>query len=151
MIRGPASYTLLSMQSRPTGLMNHRYLRRGFVVFFVLFPWIDFVSPKLCDEDLGGLGKTPASVLLQAASVDPQAASPATVSIAAYDAQQHEQHSEPASSEDDDECFCCCAHILPTRLFSVDTYEVSLAVPAPKDQFLPSPPPRGTYHPPRFA
>lgn len=138
------------MQSRRAGFINHRYLRRGFVVFFLLFPWIDFASPQLCDEDLGGLGKTPCQEFVaHAKPVDGLLAGQSIPSIDAYDFQQ-EQHPEPASS-DDDECFCCCAHILPTRFFSVDKYEMSLAASALKDQFLPSPPPRGTYHPPRFA
>ena len=142
-------YSLL-MQTGSTSLMLHSYLRRVFVIFFLLFPSIDFAAPDLCAEDLGGLAKIPSrDFVLHNCAGNELRSDQTVVSFDDCNSQQNE-YPDPGSS-DDDECYCCCAHVLPAMSFDVNPFEHILPIDALKSVSIPTPPSRATYHPPRFA
>jgi hypothetical protein len=133
-------------------LVKKRYGRfvRAVAVFFLLFTGADILMPQyFCDDEIGGISLPTASAATL--NTDERAAGDSKVAaVADSDDSRSRQPSDPSSHEED--CFCCCAHVLPSLPFtSTETAEVRQPMAAFLNDPLPSPPLRGTYHPPRIA
>ncbi len=122
---------------------------RGAAVFFLLFTCADIALPQyFCsDDEIGGV-TLKGSATTPSAAVD--VALDRTSDPATTDDSDSGWHEDQAPHEED--CFCCCAHVLPSMAFTpVGTSEMRLPSRTLVKDSLPSPPLRGTYHPPRIA
>jgi len=131
-------------------LIKKRYGRfvRAVAVFFLLFTGADILMPQyFCDDEIGGIS-LPASAATLTAQEHAGDRDFSTVAVSG------DSHSRPPSdtTPHEEDCFCCCAHVLPSLPFaSTETFEVRQPMAAFVNDPLPSPPIRGTYHPPRIA
>jgi hypothetical protein len=132
-------------------LIKKRYGRfvRAVAVFFLLFTGADILMPQyFCDDEIGGISLPTAAAILN--TEERSAGDRDVASVAGSDDSRSRQPSDTAPHEED--CFCCCAHVLPGLAFTtVGTSEMRLPSAPFVRQLLPSPPLRGTYHPPRIA
>jgi len=117
------------------------YMRCAIAVFFVVFTFTDLCCAGPCGEQPSGLALAGDAACLTALGDD----SPAR--LAACDTGQ-EHHSDPALAADD--CFCC-GNVLPSAQPKVATFNLESAGTDHKLVFLPKPPSRDLFHPPRLA
>lgn len=133
-------------------LIKKRYGRfvRAVAVFFLLFTGADILMPQyFCDDEIGGI--SPPITSAATSNIDERAVGDSKVAaVSDLDDSRSRQPSDSEPHEED--CFCCCAHVLPSLpLTSAETSEVRQPMAAFVNDPLPSPPLRGTYHPPRNA
>lgn len=127
-------------------LTRAKWLRAAISIFLLAFTFvdltiIDLAFPQLCNDEFATM-----AFAVPARSTD-DVAEEAGGDLGANP--HRERDSQPAPPDED--CFCCCAHILPAPHFDV---AVPSNKPMPiesKISFLPSAPPRGAFHPPRFS
>lgn len=113
---------------------------RAIAIFFLVFTVIDLACPWLCQEDLAGM------TVAGHAQKAPEAAIRAGL---VGDERQKNHDSKSGLIEED--CFCCCQHVQPSyRPLMPASNLNSSGFPLPPAG-LPTPPPIGTYHPPRLA
>jgi hypothetical protein len=139
--------------------MSRSHLRRGIAIFLLAFAFfdmaiVDTLFPQLCvDVQASHSFSSP---------VEPNKNTEPTKdnkdkkiaaqfwAIGNHDSQQgQDRHPSPADPAVED-CFCCCSHIAPSPHVNVAALNCH---PQPHDsaiQSLPSPPPQGTFHPPRL-
>lgn len=123
-------------------LRHKRGLHRSIALFFVLFTFLDIMSPQLCGEELTEYS-TP-----QLASKSDRILDNQDSSILAP---THSLPKQDQDINDNDCCFCCCTHWLPVKMFSmVISYTIALTNEPAKIP-LPEAPPQNTYPPPRFS
>ena len=126
---------------------NHGHLVRVLVIFFLLHAGADLVMPQyFCSgEEVGSI-----PVQRDALAVISETDIPTLISVSSPTNSQPEQPQEQEPHEED--CFCCCAHVLPGAVIgSLVAFDLTSLPSPPGMASLPSPPLRGTYHPPRFA
>jgi hypothetical protein len=117
-------------------------------LLLLVFALLDITSGEPCGDELEGLGEVCVSWSDASAVFDPATKQQGDYKIASPDALSQKSSDNHSHCE---ECFCCCAHILPSRIFKAEPrcQESALAISFPV--FLPSSPPQDTFRPPRFA
>jgi hypothetical protein len=123
--------------------MRPNRLRRGIVIFLLAFAFvdltlIDLAFPQLCNDDC----------LAMAAAPQNEGSRQSDDECAPPDGRDSQGDSQPASTDED--CFCCCSHIIPGYWIAVAPLEMTPRLNIPSTEPLLSPPPRDTFHPPRF-
>lgn len=131
----------------PTGIWRAG-LVRAVAIFFLLFTGADLLAPQyFCGaEEAGGLrsGRI-------VASADSREGNQDQSFLSAKDDGSQPEKPSPETPGDED-CFCCCAHVLATISVSYEiTTEIRSLPVSSVTFFIPAPPLRGTYHPPRIA
>ena len=121
-------------------LMKRGYLHRGLVLLFLILIFADLALPERCCDDLR-CGSEAGAVASRGVAKG--------AALAAPDDSQGKHHSESLPAENG--CFCCCAHILQSNVFSADIPAVECQQPAPTVFPLPLSPPGDKFHPPRLA
>jgi hypothetical protein len=137
------------MQSMTGHTLSQRNrLYRGMAIFLIIFAFvdltiIDLAFPELCDSD-----HPPMSSSLNAFN---SAYSTGEVYAAASTEGDNDQgqHSNQGCIEED--CFCCCSHIVPSVPVNIASLGLKTLAPLASNTSIPSPPPQGKYHPPRFS
>lgn len=133
-------------------LIKKRYGRfvRAVTVFFLLFTGADILMPQyFCDDEIGGISLPVAAAELNA-DERPAGDRDEVASVAGSDDSRSRQPLDTSPHEED--CFCCCAHVLPSLPFApAKISEARQPMAVFVNDPLPSPPLRGTYHPPRIA
>jgi hypothetical protein len=121
-------------------------LARAIAILFLLYTGVDRAAPQLCREELRD------SDSIVAVSVSESASEPARI-IAAINPSGNSQKDQPLKSEsDDDDCFCCCTHIVPgTIVVGMPVLDLISPDVTVAHLFIPYPPVRSEYHPPRFV
>ncbi len=122
-------------------LMKQGHLRRALALLILSLIFADLISPQLCCEELEPHSSNGTSV--GAAGIEENA----ILTTAPYP--EPEQQQEPPATEKG--CFCCCAHILQSSVFSADVPAVEWQQTAPIVSPLPLSPPSDKFHPPRLA
>ena len=133
----------MSSTSNINPVWKRRFIR-VVAVFFLLYVGVDVLTPQFCDEEAQRLA------LVETVSVDnKKPATPDRATSISYSDSQQEPASDQTHQED---CLGCCAHVLPGTI-SAHITAVELKTPAAtlESVSLPSPPIRGTFHPPRFS
>jgi hypothetical protein len=126
------------------GPLSERLLR-GPAVFFLLFTFADVAFPPPCSEMNDGLSAA-RQVSAQGRGGD---VSDHSKAVGSNDSRSDQSPERGCCDED-----CCfgCAHVLPTVAFTeVAVFDMESTSVVTVDQFMPEPPLRGTYHPPRFV
>lgn len=130
--------------------ISRRYGRlvRGVAVFFLLFTGADILLPEyFCDDEIGGISLSAAATML--ASLESASERGHTAFVDSNNSHSRQPSDTTPHAED---CFCCCAHVLPGIAFAtVNVSELRSPFAPEISQSLPSPPLRGSYHPPRIA
>lgn len=121
-------------------LMKRGYLQRGLVLLLLILIFADLALPERCCEDLECVSEV---------GVVASAGVAKCADLVAPDNSQGKHHSESLPTENG--CFCCCAHILQSNVFSADILAVEWQQTAPIISPLPSSPPSDKFHPPRLA
>jgi hypothetical protein len=130
-------------------LMRPSRLRRGIVIFFLIFTgaelvFDDMLGPQLCCEARAessvDSGNIDASEKLFAKGFS------ASVSI---ESQSSRRRMEPTVLDDD--CFCCCSNVIPGVSIIVAVMNDPPQPGALMTTPLPKAPPRNTFHPPRLS
>lgn len=137
----------LTTGEKPTTKRSGR-LARVLVLFFLVYTGADILMPQYfcAGEEVGNL-PSQSRVVTPAAGADDQ---PVLAAFASSEDSHREQ--QPDQEPHGEDCFCCCAHVLPGISFSnVGGPELKSTGATFITGHLPSPPLRGTYHPPRFA
>jgi hypothetical protein len=128
-------------------LLRQNYLRRWFAVALLVCAsadlCADLVSPQRCAEWLSNLA------ISEPSDIAPPSQQPDTTATMTAGQSQPEQPSLPSNS--DDECFCCCAHTLPGRHFSVALFINEQPGLCLSNRSLPVPPSPSPFHPPRLS
>src|SRR6266542_1689854 len=119
-------------------LMKRGYLHRGLAVLFLILIFADLALPQRCCDDLECGAEAGAIASTGVAKGAP---------LVAPDDSQGKHHSESATAEKG--CFCCCAHILQSNVFSADIPAVEWRQSTPTVSPLPLSPPGDKFHPPR--
>lgn len=124
---------------------KHGLWVRSLALFFLLFTGADLFLPQYfcAGEEVGGIPFNSRTV---------SSTNKADALVATFNS----DNSRPDQPEDrehhEEDCFCCCAHVLPSVGFGDPLVLDLISLPAPPSMdSLPSPPLRGTYHPPRIA
>jgi hypothetical protein len=141
---GSLALRMRFISKNPEG--NARIIR-AITIFFLLYTAFDLAVPQICTEDLARHTPDAESVSSVAggnageqliSSIEPST-----------DSQKKQIPDQPSNDED---CFCCCAHILPCSYFAGDSSgEVREIFFSAVPDYLPTPPAKFTYHPPRLA
>lgn len=131
-------------------LMRKRYwhLARALAILLLLHTGADLIMPQyFCGaEETAGPGAASNSVISSAWTNRQTLAS-----VSSGDDNTRPDKPTPETPGDED-CFCCCAHVLPSKGFGLAATTELKTCPAPDTfDFIPSPPLRGTYRPPRCA
>jgi hypothetical protein len=121
-------------------LMKRVYLHRGLVILLLILISADLALPQRCCNDL----ECGAEVGLVASAGVAEG-----LALAGPEDSQGKHHSESKLAENG--CFCCCAHIIQSNVFSADIPVVKWRQTAPAASSLPLSPPRDKFHPPRSA
>jgi hypothetical protein len=120
-------------------------LLRGMAMFFLLFTVADVSFPPPCSETSGGLSATQ-QFSVQGTSTDVGDHSDA---VSTNDSRSDQSPERGCCDED---CCFACAHVLSamavTELVVLDMKSLSTTT---IERFMPEPPLRSTYHPPRVA
>ena len=125
-------------------LLKPGRLHRGIVIFFLAFTLFDLMFPQFCDEEEAF--SSASNAIVKKSQIN-------NVDSARYLGAENSQptnQSQPTPIADDC-CFCCCAHVLPTHIFLVNFFELSVPANNLKNISLPISPPPTTFHPPRFS
>jgi hypothetical protein len=122
-------------------IKRRSYLHRGVVLLILILIYADLALPQVCCEELNCTSDAGAAV--------PSAGITEKDILGAAPTDRREPHSETPKSEMG--CFCCCAHFLLKSVLTADIVafkwrQVALSIP-----FLPSPPPKDQFHPPRLS
>jgi hypothetical protein len=130
-------------------LMKSGSVKRGIASFFLIFAlmdivFIDLLGQQSCSEE--------AAILpwVGTASIEDEAVTSTSVQGPAHNQPEHPADNRPEGIPDED-CFCCCSHLIPGIRLDIAVLNGS---PQPGDStilFIPSTPPRGTFHPPRLS
>lgn len=125
-------------------LRNKRGFHRSIALFFVLFTFLDIMSPQLCGEELTEYSTSPRVSALDSRlnNIDNSIIT-LTHSLPKQD--------QDINDSDNDCCFCCCTHWLPIKTFSMVISYIILPTNEPAKIPLPDAPPQNTYPPPRFS
>lgn len=120
-------------------------LLRGMAVFFLLFTVCDVVFPPSCCER-NEIPSSAQSLSVQGISAD------ATGHIEAVGTRNSRSDESSERGCCDEDCCFLCAHALsPIPVTEPAVLHVRSLSIMPADQFMPEPPLRSTYHPPRSA
>jgi hypothetical protein len=124
-----------------------RRVVRVMAVFFLLYIAVDLATPQLCGEEAQRLALTGAASSRPVGIGDH--AAPGLELIVSQDDSRPEP---PPNQPHQEDCLGCCAHVLPGMVIS---YQIVIELKSPAAALgplsLPSPPPGGTFHPPRFS
>ena len=123
-------------------------LVRVVAVFFLLYTGADLLMPQyFCG------GEEVADLPVLSSVLTPTTVHAGNNDLVITPTQGDSKPGQPSDKEHQaEDCFCCCAHVLPGMSFAVATLSQLKTPPPPlTTDSLPSPPLRGTYHPPRFA
>jgi hypothetical protein len=116
---------------------------RGVALLFVLFILADILFSPPCSEQFELLGIPLVNV--EESRPEPSDATSAYISVALSKSKQPEQTELP-----DDDCLTWCPHVLPSSAFSVALQSRTTLTTNENVSLLPSAPPQGMFHPPRF-
>lgn len=120
-------------------------LLRGMAFFFLLFTVADVAFPPPCSET----NEIPSAA--QRLSVQGLSAGVAdhTEAVGSNDSRSDQSPEKGCCDED---CCFACAHVLSAvAVTEVAVLDMKSASVMTADRFMPEPPLRSTYHPPRFA
>jgi len=132
------------------------WLKRGLVIFFLLFMLFDIVFPENCvEEDLVSNNKdTEISFHLNNRFYN-ENLSTFTKSDREYSITvdcSHHTHQNQSKQSDSDCCFCCCSHWLPTKSIKIERTLIDLSLNNSINLgFLPEAPPQVAFHPPKHS
>lgn len=140
-------------------LLHTDLLRRGLALLFFILIFVDISTPNICCQELNEQSCSEQSnneqanidcndKVSQSDAISDAIEDNATPSIIADDHCQQDDHSKCV---DDEGCFCCCAHFITTNFISI-TIDLPLIEQTPESLmkiFLPVPPARNMFHPPR--
>ena len=119
------------------------HLLRGMAFFFLLFTVADVAFPPPCSET----NEIPAQRL----SVQRTRSGVADHTAAVGTSDSRSDQSPEKGCCDEDCCFAC-AHVLPAvAINEVAVFDMTSTSVTMADRFVPEPPLRSTYRPPRFA
>lgn len=119
----------------------------GFASFDLVV--IDMIAPQLCNDGLATMADVaPAQNAFE--NINQNAAIDAAICNRGSLPQQ-DSHSDSSPASTDEECFCCCSHVLPGFPVNNETLNTAPRIDIPLIASLPSPPPQGTFHPPRLV
>ena len=127
-------------------LMRLGRLRRGMAIFLLAMAFfdmaiVDLFFPQFCgDDQVSLLGTVPIESTEKVAD-----------EFAATGNRDSQPVQDSRQSTTDEDCFCCCSHIIPSPHVSVATLNCTPQPVDPAIASLPSPPPRGPFHPPRLS
>jgi hypothetical protein len=126
-------------------LMKSGSFQRGIAIFFLIFAlmdivFIDLLGQQNCSEEAAILA------LVGTASIEDEA----VISAPAHYQPEHPADNRPEGIPDED-CFCCCSHLIPGIRLDIAVLNGSPQPGDPTILFIPSTPPRGTFHPPRLS
>lgn len=133
----------MSSTSNINSVWKRRFIR-VVAVFFLLYVGVDVATPQFCNEETERLALVSSAPANNEGIVAPER----DTNINSEDSRQ-----DPASDQTHQEdCLGCCAHVLPGTITAHATV-VDLKMPAAalESLSLPTPPVRGTFHPPRFS
>ena len=136
-------------------LMKPRSFQRGIASFFLIFTFIDMVyidllGQRSCSEEAAVLPT------VRTASIESEESQKNEASIMAYthtdftNQSTHPDNQRPEGALDED-CFCCCSHLIPSISVDISVLNNSPQPGDPAMLFIPSSPPRSTFHPPRLS
>ncbi|HLE63258.1 MAG TPA: hypothetical protein VI750_08970 [Pyrinomonadaceae bacterium] len=132
------------LQGLHTSPLRERLLR-GLALFFLLFTFANVSFPPPCSEINEGLSATQ-QLSIQGTSADVADYSEA-VSTNSFPSDQ-----SPEKGCCDEDCCFACAHVLSAiAVTEVAVFDMKSLFLMTSDRFMPEPPLRSTYHPPRFA
>ena len=119
---------------------------RVLALFFLIHTGADILMPQyFCAGEEGGNLPFQASVVTRGAG---ESNEPILAAVTSSDESDRDRQPDQGPHEED--CFCCCSHVLPGVGFGGPVAFDLISVPPPSfADSLPSPPLRGTYHPPR--
>ena len=120
-------------------------LLRGMAFFFLIFTVTDVVFPPSCCE----ANEIPSAAQRLSAQEISASVPDHTEAIGTNDSRSDQSPEERCCDED---CCFACAHVLSAIAITEDcVFELKSTSVTPADRFVPEPPLRSTYHPPRFA
>lgn len=124
---------------------------RGVAVFFLIFAFADLAFPQIfCREELGGLPNARAAS--DAKSYDALRVREESAAAAPTSDDGGSRPYEPSrEAPQEEDCFCCCAHLLAGVNFRPNVPGALKLSFDPYPDSVPTPPLRGTDHPPRTA
>ena len=134
--------------------MRLRRLRRGTVILLLALVFfdlavVDMIASQRCG---GGFATTAGAAPAQNVAEKSDQNVPAKVAISRQEAlPQQGSHSDSSPASTEEGCFCCCSHILPGCQVNYVTLDTTSRIDIPLIEFLPSPPPQDTFHPPRLV
>jgi len=138
------------MQSDPRfNLMKPGRLRRGIVIFFLIFTgaelvFEDMLGPRACC----GAG-TEWSVAGDSIAASERLSAKGLSAPDSIESRSSRPHTQPTVIDDD--CFCCCSNVIPGVSIIVAVLNDPPQPGALMTTPLPKAPPRDTFHPPRLS
>lgn len=136
-------------------LMKPGSLQRGIASFFLIFTFmdlvlIDLIGQRRCSEEAAALSVVSTTSIVSEDIQENEAPRLASVQNAAHNQPAQPANHKPAGALDED-CFCCCSHLIPGIRMDIAVLNGSPQPGDPAIRFIPSSPPRGTFHPPRLS
>ena len=134
------------LTSGTNSLWKRRFIR-AVAVFFLLYVGVDVATPQLCGEEAQRLALSGSAPLS-----DEGRTGRAVLDLASNFSSDDSQSNTSPDQPHQEDCLGCCAHVLPGKEFACVAVS-DLRLPPVPSAFSPdpSPPLRGTYHPPRLS
>jgi hypothetical protein len=124
------------------GLMRQNYLQRGIVTLLFVLILVDVASPQFCCEESKELCARETDSIIVCINDN------SAIVITTTADHSKDEHSQPASN--DEGCFCCCAHFLVSFGPGMIKPKFEFQLTDSDNNFLPFPPRKNLFHPPRF-
>ncbi|MEW6732411.1 MAG: hypothetical protein AB1489_13870 [Acidobacteriota bacterium] len=124
----------------PINLLMRGRLQRGIALFFFLFAFVDLMLCAPCNELLENFTAVSSNNFDLLSSEN----------YFLVSASQSEDDGKPLDHSEE-ECFCCCSHLLASKNFFINAFDVIQPTSSVGNSWLPSSPPQTTFHPPRFS
>jgi hypothetical protein len=136
-------------------LMKPGPLQHGTAIFFLIFTFTDLVFMDLlgqrrCTAEAAVLPVVSTTSIVSEEIQENVAPRLAFLQNAAHNRPAYPVEHKPAGTLDED-CFCCCSHLIHGICVDIAVLNGSPQLGDPAILFIPSSPPRGTFHPPRLS
>ena len=128
-------------------------LFRGIVLLFLVYTAVELAFPQFCGEGpIGILGAR--SIVLAADQVSSDKIVPSRSEFVVKNSETTSPGLPQRDHEipNDEDCFCCCAHVMPSRLFvNPETSALVISAGLQGRVSIPTGSLHAPYHPPRSA
>jgi hypothetical protein len=123
-------------------LLRSGYLFRWIAVLFFVLIFSDLVMPENCCEGIFESSEVSSGISIISNQKN----------VFFANSENHSQSDHQSKSSNDNEgCFCSCAHFITSEGFNNFSKLTTISQIELQSCFLPSFPPRSTFHPPRFS